>query len=94
MLKKIIPILILLLGCNEPIVPPNAHDASFCPDAQEVLLRLQCKDSRGRFLGGANKSGEEYEAVCQRNIQNNVAMYAECTSKITNCDGVSKCFQR
>ena len=93
---KFLPILLLLLGCPppQPHPPPSANDKTFCDAAQENLLRLQCKDSRDRLFGGPNKSGETYAAVCQNNIENNVAMYAECTSNITDCKGIDTCFKR
>jgi len=94
MLKKTLLFLVFLAGCQDPLVPPNSHDAAFCDTAQKTLLSLECKDSRDRLLGGPNKTGEEYSVVCKRNIENNVAMYAECTSKITDCKGVDSCFRK
>lgn len=95
MLKKLILPLVLavsLMGCPQPVSPINTADEAFCPAAQQTLLNLQCKDSRGRLFGGPNKSNEDYATICRRNIENNVPMYAECTSKITDCKELDPCF--
>jgi hypothetical protein len=96
MLKKLILPLALavsLMGCPQPTSPINTTDEAFCPAAQQNLLKLECKDSRGRLFGGPNKSNEDYSTICRRNIESNVPMYAECTAKITDCKELDPCFQ-
>ena len=65
-----------LLGCppSGP-VPAEGLDGSLtaaspCMSAQANLLRLQCKDSEGRLLGGPNKANQQFSAVCQNAVAN------------------------
>lgn len=84
----------MLLGCpNNPNPPPNPNN-SYCQPAQDKLLQLQCKDSRGELLGGPNKHGVSFADRCMQTQNNSVSLAPQCLSMIKNCSEVDGCLQQ
>lgn len=78
--------------------PPPAPSADAAPapldacgKAQATLLRLQCKDARGRLLGGPNEHGASFAAVCRDDATKGVDVHPACLAAATTCAGVSSC---
>jgi len=69
----------------------NPDAADDCTRAEQNLLRLQCKDSLGRLLGGGNKVGDSFSAICQNAIANHIDMNPACIAASQTCEGVNKC---
>lgn len=89
-------VVFLLVGCpgKGPVPPPPnpvPDTVDDCAAAEERLLQLGCKDSKGRLLGGLNRRGEPFRSVCAVSITNRVPMYARCLSKVDQCDDVIDC---
>lgn len=88
-----------LAGCvpsnTRPVVEepldPAPSVAAPCQRAQENLLRLGCKDSEGRLLGGPNKAGDTFSAVCQNAVANHVNVNPVCIASVVKCSEVDTC---
>lgn len=103
MLKPLL-LVSLLLGCPPATSPkPDASDGSAatlvaaeasvdsCGLAEQNLLKLGCKDPRGRLLGGPDLHGVSWSQVCRANKTNGVDMKPECLMIATTCAGVEQC---
>lgn len=79
-----------LLGCpGKPPAPPPGGDE--CVAAERRLLDLECKDRRGRLIGGPTLRNKPWQDVCRENTTNGVDMKAGCIIQSSDCDGVSRC---
>ena len=68
--------------------PPNND---LCAAAQANLIKLGCKDSRGRLIGGPNLHGIAWADVCRSNKANQVDMNPACIAIKTSCPEVEQC---
>lgn len=84
--------LLFLLACSQEVPPvrPVPGRAS-CDDAEEQLLRLGCKDGRGRPLGGPNLRGEPFRDICKNAMQNAVDLNPKCIAAARTCTEASRC---
>jgi len=62
-----------------------------CVAAQANLLKLQCKDARGRLLGGPNEHGTPFAAVCTDDFGKGIDIHAKCLAAASSCAGASSC---
>ena len=62
-----------------------------CTLAEKNLLRLQCKDSHGRLLGGANAHGQPFAKTCADAIEKRVDVHPICIAQAKTCLEVSSC---
>lgn len=62
-----------------------------CLAAQSNLLRLLCKDARGRLIGGPNEHGVAFAATCTDTLAKGVDVHANCIAAAKDCAGVSSC---
>ena len=62
-----------------------------CVTAQDTLLRLGCKDARGRLIGGPNEHGVSFAAVCTDTFGKGIDVHANCITVARDCAGVSSC---
>jgi hypothetical protein len=84
--------LLVLLGCPPPHVnPPPVPGASDCEAAEKRLQVLECKDTRGRLIGGLTLRGKPWGDVCRENIANGVDMKSGCIAQAADCAVVSSC---
>lgn len=81
---------LVLLGCPPGVTPPGTNQ---CAAAEQNLLKLQCKDSRGYLLGGPNKSGVAFHDVCIEDQNNSIPLNPACLAQITDCKEVDPCLQ-
>jgi len=86
----------VLLGCPatpepKPPPPPPAPGGESCETAEKRLLDLECKDRRGRLIGGPNMHDKPWRDICHENINNGVDMKTECITRAVDCVGVSQC---
>jgi len=89
----------LLMGCGPAAMNPVAPEpldtdkasATPCLLAEQNLLKLGCKDSEGRPLGGPNKAGESFHAICQNAVANHVDMNPVCIANVKICAEVNSC---
>jgi len=77
-------------------VPSQALDtdsgsAAICTRAEQNLLKLGCKDSMGRLLGGPNKVGDAFRVICQNAEVNSASMHPSCLATKLTCIEVLKC---
>lgn len=88
-----------LAACHDPAVPPNpntAPDAAVslqdpCIGAERNLLALQCKDERGRLIGGPNLHDVPYRTVCRDNADNGADMKPRCVLAAKSCKEINGC---
>lgn len=71
--------------------PDDADPERSCAQAEQNLLELGCKDSRGRKLGGPNLKGEPFRSICVTAINHRVSMRPVCLARITRCDDAQSC---
>lgn len=69
--------------------PPPPKDA--CGAGEQNLLKLGCKDDRGRFLGGPNMHGVPWAQICRDNKANGVDMKPLCLAATKSCAEVQSC---
>lgn len=89
----------LFLGCVQANTAPVAQEpldvslsaAGLCQAAQVRLLALKCQDSQGRLLGGPNKAGQSFSAVCQNALVNHVNVNPVCLAGVKSCQEVDSC---
>ncbi len=62
-----------------------------CGLGEANLIKLGCKDDRGRLLGGPDLHGVSWAAVCRADQSHNVNMQPGCMAAAKNCEEVSKC---
>lgn len=62
-----------------------------CEKAEENLLKLECKDSLGRLLGGPNKKGERFASICSNAMHSSVNLRPACVAAAKTCEEVEKC---
>lgn len=90
-----LPLLVLLfLGCSSAppvVVVPPAPGVENCDAAEKKLLDLQCKDRRGRLIGGPTLRGQTWSQVCHDNTNNGVDMETTCIVQAVDCEGVEQC---
>lgn len=68
-----------------------APPADACSMAQDNLLRLGCKDARGRLLGGPTLHDAGFADVCRDTLVHGVDVHAECLARAQSCQGVTAC---
>lgn len=71
--------------------PGTPAQVSACKTAEANLLKLGCKDSEGRLLGGPNKLNQPFNVVCTNAAANRVDMNPGCLAALKSCDGVNAC---
>ena len=102
-----LPLLLVLGCPPSPVPPtpnPDDPDASVddagdeadgstdvCRRAELKLLKLGCKDSRDRLIGGPNLHGTPWRTICRDNKKNGVDMHPSCIATQTACQGVETC---
>lgn len=92
LLLLIIPLLVLGCPATPPVPkPPPAPGGSDCEAAEKRLLVLECKDRRGRLIGGPTLKGKAWKDVCLENIDNGVDMKSGCIAQAADCAGVESC---
>jgi hypothetical protein len=69
--------------------PPGPTDA--CGAGEANLLKLGCKDGRGRVIGEANLHGESWAQICRDNKAHGVDMKPTCIAVAKDCAGVMSC---
>lgn len=75
---------------NVPVHPVT--DTDQCGLAEKNLLALECKDRRGRLLGGPNLHGESYKARCEAlQLQQNVWINPKCKAEAKTCEEAAAC---
>lgn len=62
-----------------------------CAAAEAKLLTLQCKDPRGRLLGGPNLSGTKWADICRDVTAGQADMKPGCISVAKSCTEVEAC---
>lgn len=101
-MRRLFPVLVLaglLLGCPASNTLPQAQEpldpapfsVGVCTLAQTNLLKLGCKDHEGRPLGGPNKAGQTFAAVCQNAVANHVNINPSCIATVKVCAEVDSC---
>ena len=100
-LRALLPVLaaLLVFGCSptnpQPVEPeplqPNDAAAPACLQAEQNLIKLQCKDSTGRLLGGPNLHNETFHDICQNAIANHVNINPTCLAGVKSCSEVNSC---
>lgn len=85
---------IFLTGCPQQPTPAPPADNNMCQPAEDNLLKLACRDSRGELLGGPNKSGVPFHERCIKTQNAGVGLSPTCLSKITDCKEVDACLQK
>src|SRR5262245_47554188 len=91
--------LLLFAACKEkdlytpPPEPPGPVDnpERECMLAEQNLLALNCRDSRGRPLGGTNTRGEPFRDVCSTAWHNAIDMNPLCLKAAKSCEAVERC---
>jgi len=75
--------------------PPPAPDAGSlvhnCGAAQANLLKLGCKDSRGRLIGGPNLHGATWASMCVNNTLAEASMNPVCVAAAQDCPTALAC---
>lgn len=72
-----------------PAPPPPPLDA--CGLGEQNLLKLGCKDSRGRVIGSPDLHNVSWAAICRANMTNGVDMKPACMAAAKNCTEVESC---
>ena len=90
---RTLPLLLLLLTACPQGPSPVPVDNDMCQPAEDNLLKLGCKDSRGELLGGPNKSGVPFHECCVNTQNAGVGLKPTCLAKITDCKEVDSCLQ-
>lgn len=86
-----------ILSCSpaqppvQPVHPDDKDPDLGCKAAEEHLLALECKDSKGRLLGGPNRRGESFRSICETAIKARVSLRPACIARVTSCDAVQAC---
>lgn len=62
-----------------------------CGQGEQNLLKLGCKDERGRVIGAPNLHGQTWSSVCRANLTNGVDMKATCMAAAHSCVEVLAC---
>jgi len=70
-------------------LPYEASDV--CTLGEQALLKLECKDARGRLIGGPNLHGMSWAQICRQNKSNKVDMKPRCISLAKSCKEVQAC---
>lgn len=90
-MRKLVPLL-FLLGCAQDVPPVRpVPGRGYCDDAEEQLLRLGCKDGRGRPLGGPNLRGEPFRDICRNALENAVDLNPKCIAAAGTCTEANRC---
>ena len=63
----------------------SAAVATVCSQAEATLLQLQCKDARGRLLGGPNLHGVRWADICATDMDAGISVAASCIAAATSC---------
>lgn len=86
----------MLVGCPSTLPPPHpVTDTDKCDAAELKLQELQCKDVRGRLIGGPNLSGAPFAETCRTNQQEGgIWMNPKCLSEIKSCKEIDPCLQQ
>ena len=78
-----------------PPAPPPTPDAGIltqnCVAAQANLLKLGCKDSRGRLIGGPNLHGATWASMCVNNTLAEAGMNPVCVAAAHDCPTALTC---
>ena len=91
---------VLLMSCRDPVVPPSPDPsphpdddspAVSCVEAEQHLLQLGCRDSRGALLGGPNRKGVPFREVCVEAMANRLSLRPKCLASVRSCSEVKKC---
>lgn len=96
-MKKLLVLLPLLLAAcpNNNLPPPHpVVDTDMCEAAEQNLLKLECKDRRGRLLGGPNLHDEPFRQTCKNTQDSAVWLNPRCLSTIKDCKEVDGCLQK
>lgn len=96
MTRTLAVLLILLVTCTPEVRHPHPDDADperACADAEQNLLELGCKDSRGRKLGGPNLKGEPFRSICLTAVRNRVSLRPACLARVTRCEDAQSCLE-
>ncbi len=83
---------LVLVGCPQQPVVPAVEDGGelYCYEAEQHLLNdLNCKDRRGRRIGGPNLKGLSFAEICRDLYTQGVNFKARCLSTAKNCDEVN-----
>lgn len=93
--------LLCLLSCRDPASPPSPPSpfphpddddpAQSCASAEQRLLQLGCKDSKGALLGGPNRRGKPFREVCVEAMANRISLRPKCIASVGSCNDVKKC---
>ena len=67
--------------------PPDAA----CAAGEQTLIKLGCKDLRGRPLGGPNRHGESWQSICRQSRTDGVDMKPTCIASAATCAEVEQC---
>ena len=72
-----------------PKPPPGPPDV--CSQGEANLLKLGCKDDRGRLLGGPDLHNIPWSQVCRNNAAHGVDMKPACMAAAASCTAVLSC---
>jgi hypothetical protein len=88
---------VVLVGCGpykpQPVEPDDVTIDKPCEAAEATLLELQCKDSKGKLLGGPTLRDVSFQQFCLDAIEEGSMDTSEavCLAKLKSCDGVELC---
>lgn len=93
-MRKLLLLLCLVCACTpDPLAPHPVTDTDKCGDAESRLVALDCRDDRGRLLGGPNLKGVPFQERCRTAHNVGVWLNPLCLSNISNCKEIEACLK-
>lgn len=77
-------------GAPDVVVHP-APVSDLCAQGEANLLKLGCKDDRGRLLGGPDLHNVPWSVVCRQDQAHNVNLQPACMAGAKSCEEVTSC---